>query len=356
MLWILIISLMLLGGYLYLFHRKKPKIHCLMYHHINPENNLHGVFIQDFQQQMEKIKGYQTFTFQQVIAKNYQLPANSILITFDDGYRSNYELAYPILKQFNLKATIFLNTKYIDIDENYLTWQQIQEMYQSGLIDFQLHTHSHSLIPKSTEVTGFYDHSTSEYLKRESFSLFFKGLYRQQQHSNLFNGLPLFKFRSRLAVKGYLPHKDFISKYQQIVQQKAFQQKNLKQRQIWLSQHFKQQQSHYFQPINKKQFFAYMYDEIKQNQQLIKQHLGYNATALAYPWGQRSHISQKYLKQLGVNTFITTKKGANSSPLNPNCIYRLDCETFKNIEDFSRNIQCDYGYWHYKVKKLFMRK
>ncbi|MDG6895928.1 polysaccharide deacetylase family protein [Volucribacter amazonae] len=353
MLWILfIISLILLSGYLYLARRKKAFIHCLMYHHINPENNLHGVFVQDFAQQMEKLKDYQTFTFQQLKDNNYQLPANSILITFDDGYRSNYELAYPILKQFNLKATIFLNTKYIDIDDNYLTWQQIQEMYNSGLIDFQLHTHSHSLIPKNTEVTGFYDQTTSDYLKRESFNLFFKGLYHKQQHSQQFNGLPLFKFRSRLAVKGYLPHKDFITKYQNITQQKAFQQKSLKQRRLWLTQHFKQQQKHYFSPVSKKQFLAYIRDEIEQNQRLIKQYLGYNATALAYPWGQRCRTSKNYLKQLGVDTFVTTKKGANGLKLNRNSIYRLDCEAFKNIEDFNRTIHCGYGYWYYKLKKI----
>lgn len=67
---------------------------------------------------------------------NYVLPKDSILITFDDGYKNNYTNAFPILKKYGLKATIFLNTKYVENDEFYLNWNEIKEMYESGLIDF----------------------------------------------------------------------------------------------------------------------------------------------------------------------------------------------------------------------------
>lgn len=50
------------------------------------------------------------------------LPANSVVITFDDGYASNYELAYPILKEFDLHATIFVTTAFLDGDE--MLWFQ----------------------------------------------------------------------------------------------------------------------------------------------------------------------------------------------------------------------------------------
>ena len=42
------------------------------------------------------------------------LPDNSVVITFDDGYASNYELAYPILREFGLHATIFVTTGFLD--------------------------------------------------------------------------------------------------------------------------------------------------------------------------------------------------------------------------------------------------
>lgn len=45
------------------------------------------------------------------------LPDNSVIITFDDGYASNYELAYPILREFGLHATIFVTTGFLDAVE-----------------------------------------------------------------------------------------------------------------------------------------------------------------------------------------------------------------------------------------------
>ena len=94
-----------------------------------------------------------------------------------------------------MKATIFLNTKFIGEDEAYLNWDEINEMYQSGLIDFQLHTHSHQLTVKDIEVLDFYDNESSPYFKRESYNLFFEGNYDEKKDKEKVYGLPVFKLR-----------------------------------------------------------------------------------------------------------------------------------------------------------------
>jgi peptidoglycan/xylan/chitin deacetylase (PgdA/CDA1 family) len=43
-----------------------------------------------------------------------RLPDNAVVLTFDDGYASNYELAYPILQEYDLHATIFVTTGFLD--------------------------------------------------------------------------------------------------------------------------------------------------------------------------------------------------------------------------------------------------
>lgn len=125
----------------------KP-IPILMYHSIgiNRRNNL-LVAPAKFNSQIKHLHkaGYQTICFQTL--ENYwksgkPLPAKPILLTFDDGYKDNYTIAYPILKKYKFKATIFVITNFID-DANHLSQKQIKEMISSGLIDIGAHTKTH---------------------------------------------------------------------------------------------------------------------------------------------------------------------------------------------------------------------
>lgn len=125
----------------------KP-IPILMYHSIgiNRRNNL-LVAPAKFNSQIKHLHkaGYQTICFQTL--ENYwksgkPLPAKPILLTFDDGYKDNYTIAYPILKKYKFKATIFVITNFVD-DANHLSQKQIKEMISSGLIDIGAHTKTH---------------------------------------------------------------------------------------------------------------------------------------------------------------------------------------------------------------------
>lgn len=76
------------------------------------------------------------------------LPKKPFIITADDGYLSNYETAFPILKKHNIPATFFVTTRYVGVDTSrpHFTWEQAKEMEESGLIDIQSHTHGHLLL------------------------------------------------------------------------------------------------------------------------------------------------------------------------------------------------------------------
>lgn len=71
------------------------------------------------------------------------IPPKSVVLSIDDGYRSVYDVAYPILRRFSQKATIFVYTDFIGAGAG-LTWAQMKEMVASKLIDVQPHSVTHS--------------------------------------------------------------------------------------------------------------------------------------------------------------------------------------------------------------------
>lgn len=67
---------------------------------------------------------------------------HAVVITFDDGWETQYEHAFPVLKQFGFTATFFIITKPIGHSSLYLTWDQIREMRDAGMT-IGSHTRTH---------------------------------------------------------------------------------------------------------------------------------------------------------------------------------------------------------------------
>ena len=63
------------------------------------------------------------------------LPEKSVVITFDDGYSSIYDKAFPMLQSYGYPFTLFLSTEPIDDGlSNYMNWDQIRQMSDAGAI------------------------------------------------------------------------------------------------------------------------------------------------------------------------------------------------------------------------------
>ncbi|MDF2521748.1 MAG: hypothetical protein K0R84_2376 [Clostridia bacterium] len=134
------------------------RIPVLMYHHISEDKTKWDsvtISPEKFREEMLYLKavGYNTIHFKDYIdyvEQGKSLPDNPIIVTFDDGYLSNYQYAYPVLKQYDMKASIFiigwsvgrkLHKDSVTPITEHFTWEQAKEMQQSGLIELQSHTY-----------------------------------------------------------------------------------------------------------------------------------------------------------------------------------------------------------------------
>ena len=93
--------------------------------------------------------GYDLITFEDwAHLEDYDKP---VMLTFDDGYRDNYEELFPILQKYNAKATVFVITGSVDIHDTTLSYMQVREMAQSGLVSIQSHTYTHPHLDQCDE-------------------------------------------------------------------------------------------------------------------------------------------------------------------------------------------------------------
>ena len=150
MLWI-ILGILIVAGLLYLMGHytfwlpfrsaKLPRI--VMLHQVTPLEPASGMNMppQKFEQFLKLLVSKKSqFCFVSELDQRIE-QKNTVALTFDDGFLDNYEYAFPLLKQYQAKATIYLATKIEGISA--LQKQHIDEMLASGLIEFGAHTQHH---------------------------------------------------------------------------------------------------------------------------------------------------------------------------------------------------------------------
>ncbi|BEU88305.1 polysaccharide deacetylase family protein [Selenomonas sp. TAMA-11512] len=124
-----------------------PKIRILNYHKVDDMHISLSILPDDFERQIAWFanEGFHSISPDELYAaltEGAPLPEKSVLITFDDGYADNYENAYPILKKYGFKATIFVVAGFVGEKPHYITWEQAREMEANG-ISIESHTMTH---------------------------------------------------------------------------------------------------------------------------------------------------------------------------------------------------------------------
>lgn len=131
-----------------------------------------------FEKQLKAIRslGYQTISLKQLhgyMANGEQIPDKAIAITFDDGYLDVWVYAYPLLKKYEMCASVFINPDFVDPNEGprntykcdhrleglaksgFLNWDEITKMDSEGVVFAESHALTHTWYPVSSRIVDF---------------------------------------------------------------------------------------------------------------------------------------------------------------------------------------------------------
>jgi peptidoglycan/xylan/chitin deacetylase (PgdA/CDA1 family) len=129
----------------------------LVYHNFSKlRSDKTSVSQNDFEAQMNYLKqnNYHVVSMDQLldfIDYKEQLPEKSIVLTFDDAWRSIFDIALPILIKYDFKATFFIYTDFIGGGKA-MTWKQIETLSKIGYdIQCQTKTHRNLAVPRKNE-------------------------------------------------------------------------------------------------------------------------------------------------------------------------------------------------------------
>lgn len=119
----------------------------------------HSVTADEFDSHLEFLarSGYETVTCDTALSRSRggTGPGRAVMLTFDDGLASLYDVAFPRLCRWGMKAVAYVIPAYIG-RPGFITWDQCREMYESGLVDVQSHSRTHRRVITRVELTGFW--------------------------------------------------------------------------------------------------------------------------------------------------------------------------------------------------------
>jgi len=111
----------------------------LLYHHIDnsPSDNNYYISPYEFEKQMYILHewGYTTISVEMLVTaikQGVMLPPRPIILTFDDGTKSTFTNALPIMQKYNFTGTSYIVYNYVGVDNNYMDVEQIRALAAAG--------------------------------------------------------------------------------------------------------------------------------------------------------------------------------------------------------------------------------
>jgi peptidoglycan/xylan/chitin deacetylase (PgdA/CDA1 family) len=314
----------------------------IVYHHVN--NLGEDITENEFEDQISFMSesGYRCIFIKEWISGNIIPDRKTIAITFDDGFLDNWVYAYPILKKFGIKATIFVSTvrpmedlgvrfNLEDVWSNrctrddlpkitpdreanhkcvyketgspdFLTWSEMRDMEQSGVIDIQSHSHYHRDFYISNQIVDFNQNN------------YFGVGWATDGDTRM--GIPLYRRKSAMMARRYFDDKglrdylaNFVVESNLLVQN--YNKKQIYNRLMKVVRRYKEENitKDYFES-QEKQIFR-IKSELVHSKKMIEKELAKKCTIICWPWGEYSSLSISLAKEVGYEGAVSFIQGSN---------------------------------------------
>jgi peptidoglycan/xylan/chitin deacetylase (PgdA/CDA1 family) len=289
-------------------------------------------------QQLEYLKtnDYQTLdlkTFMAFLKGDIQLEKPSVLLTFDDGEKSWYEVAYPLLKQYGFNAAGFVVPSYIQAErqekqgtKTWLSWAELVEMDQSGIIEIESHSYFHARVFVEPKLVDFFNPQSADSLGLDVPWICDRG----NEVNQLELGTPIFRYAPRLVGQPrYFDSPDVREACVAWVKSQGdaafFERPNWRKQ---LAHHFHSVQetvsSEAYESADQTR--QQMLNDLVKAKDVLSERLNKSVNHLCYPWGVGSQLAVQLSQEAGyISNFWVTldQRNTNRSGDSPFYIPRL---------------------------------
>jgi peptidoglycan/xylan/chitin deacetylase (PgdA/CDA1 family) len=280
------------------------------------------------------------------------LPPAPIVLTFDDGYLDNWVNAFPILAKYKMKSTMFVVPEFVDPRgevrptlrdvwekkvhgkdlqiAGFLSWNEMKVMQDSGLIDFQSHSLTHTCTFQGPEIVDF--HHPDDRYPWLSWNQYPERKYRwgiEGQEEYVDFGTPVYTHGRALAGPQYFPDESLAKTLEEYVKQHGgrtfFRDPRWKDRLFGVASTFARNNALKDRYETQTEYEQRVRGELRRSKEMIETALGKAVHFLCWPGGAVNETTQRIAREVG---YLSTTKG-NSKNIwgaNPARINRIGGE------------------------------
>lgn len=263
-----------------------------------------------------KRHGYQAIHLQDLyeyMSSGKGLPRKPVVLTFDDGYLDNWVTVYPTLKRYDFKGTIFVNSDFVDPDSGiranledvwrgdiniqeieelgYLSWDEMRAMEQSGVMDIQSHSKTHTWYFSGEKIIDFHHPGDQNKYPWLTWNARPEKKYKwitTDHESFMPYGYPVFEFGRSLGVRRYIENNEFCQAMAGYVSQQKkgfFDDPRWRRRLLAYADEYRRNHNANGRYETDREYKDRLKAELTESKNILEQNLGKRIDFLCWPGG-----------------------------------------------------------------------